>query len=195
MKKNLSKIIFFMSLILLNLFVIFQTQINQNRIEQYFRLHITANSNMPYDQTIKLYVAQAVNDYLASILNSSMTKENIKEEIHNQLDNILDIANTTLKDYKCDYTACAKLGNIYYTQRQNSEFAMEAGIYDSCEIVLGNGEGKNFWTLLYPHSYTDACNVFEASNTAPIHLTDISSETVEYYSFFAELLNKLLKSF
>ena len=30
---------------------------------------------------------------------------------------------------------------------------MKKGTYDSMQIVLGNGNGENFWTLLFPYAY------------------------------------------
>lgn len=67
------------------------------------------------------------------------------------MNNILNTINTELKNENVTYLASAKLGTISYEEKINENYDMPAGNYDSLQIILGDGKGKNIWSLLFPN--------------------------------------------
>lgn len=160
MKKNwilkLTNFPFLMTLlaiIFLN-FYLFYSITNQNeKKENIFRLHIVANSNKIEDQIIKLKIEQKIEEYLTSIefQKEQQTREELLKEHSNQL---LTIANSTLQAYHKDYSSHLDIGDIYYEEKENIQYHMNSGVYSSARLVLGKGEGKNIWTIIFPNEET-----------------------------------------
>lgn len=149
---NIPLIICTFSIILLSLYTSVKLY-NKNKIaEDSFRLHVVANSNSIADQIIKLKVANKIENYINTLINKQdITKQEVYNTIHNNMNEILSISNNELKENNIDYTSNAKLGKIYYEEKENIYNTMEEGSYDSIQILLGKAEGKNYWNLVFPN--------------------------------------------
>lgn len=150
--KNLPFSICIFSVIFLSLYIsigLYKKYVIQ---ENTFRLHVVANSNSTQDQIVKLKIANKLENYINSLINSNeLDKKDIYTKLSNNINNILDISNDELKSNDFNYTSSVKLGKIKYTERENIYVDMSNGTYDSIEILLGKAEGKNYWNLLFPN--------------------------------------------
>lgn len=152
LKQKITFFIFILSFILLNINLIFATTLNNNNIKNYFRIHVVANSDDIDDQMLKLKVSKSVDKYIKIITKNSNTKEDYKKEIEKNIQNILEVANTVIKENNKDYMVKAYIGNIRYDEKTKDSISMKSGIYDSLKIVIGNGNGENWWSLIFPYS-------------------------------------------
>ena len=119
-----------------------------------FRLHVVSNSDSYEDKLIKTIISNDLEEYLNTSLNISSlsSKKEIIQTIDNNKEIILENVNSKLKENNVNYTATLKLGSIYYNEKkENLFYTMEKGTYDSLQIVLGDGNGKNFWNLIFPN--------------------------------------------
>ena len=73
---------------------------------------------------------------------------------------------------------------------------MDKGIYDSLQIVIGNGKGKNWWSLLYPYAYNSYVErtTEKKDDTNSITTNElISSKNITYkfgiFEFISNLFN------
>ena len=55
-----------------------------------------------------------------------------------------------------------KLGEEWYETRDYDGFSLPCGYYTSLRILIGEGEGKNWWCVMYPPLCTEL-----ASESAP----------------------------
>ncbi len=210
MKKRYINIFVLTIFILLNAIILKGINTKQNNLENYFRLHIVANSNSIKDQSIKKIVAKDVYKQINEILgnNKHSSKLEVKEAIINNVNDILLASNVSLKKQNTDKTAIIKIGNIYYDKKQKEDIYMTAGVYDSMQVIIGEGKGNNFWSLIYPYSYagiyeldeiTDSTDNYTGfieniNNTNNDILTTkdfISSDNVKYKSRILELAKKM----
>lgn len=137
--------------IILNITIIFNLYSKENEKKDLLRLHVVANSNSLDDQITKLKVYENIEKYLNNTVTSNVSNtSDIKEIISNDFENILEISNNTLKENKKNYSSTMEVGKIYYDEKQSVLLDMNEGTYNSVKIVLGNGEGKNIWTLISP---------------------------------------------
>lgn len=194
MNKNYPLYICIFCFILLNIFLVFSNISSKNNQNDYFRLHIVANSNSLDDQIIKLNVAKKVNEYLTSLYETSYLtsvlneKEDTKYVIKSNIDNILEIANNELKNQESNYACYANIGKIKYDEKKSEQINMNEGIYDSIQIVLGNGKGENFWSLIFPYSYNPN---FDGTNNSDY----IFNDEIEVKSGILETIKKVVKNF
>lgn len=207
MKKKYITIILWTAFLLLNTILIKNIISQESNLDNYFRLHVVANSNSVKDQAIKMNVANDISKKISDIVKNanSNSKNDIKNAIEYNVKDILVATKFSLEkqnDYK---NVSIKIGNIYYDEKINDNMIMDEGVYDSMQIIIGEGKGKNFWSLIYPYSYagmyeinTDISDInnnlrdtdFEGNT---ILSTDdiISNTNVEYKSGILEFAKKM----
>ncbi len=113
------------------------------------RLHIIAESDSEADQAVKLKVRDAILEKVGERLTAN-TNEECKAEIVNNLDKIEKIANDVLKENGFSYTARAQYGKFDFPQKTYKSMTLPAGEYYGVRVVLGNGNGQNWWCVMYP---------------------------------------------
>ena len=112
------------------------------------RLHVLANSDSEQDQDLKLKVRdellKSVNEYTAA------SKEEAIAEIEENKENLIKIAEDVVEKEGKDYSVAIEIGKEYYPTRYYEDFALPAGEYTSVRVIIGKGEGQNWWCVMYP---------------------------------------------
>ena len=157
--------IFLISIILLNFTLVYATNVNKTN-NKYFRIHIVANSDSIDDQLLKYTISKKVNEYIKQITKDCTTKEDSKKIIEQNIQYILELCNNIIKENNLDYTVKAHIGKISYEEKYMDDINMKAGIYDSLKIIIGNGKGANWWSLIYPTSFNNTIQQ-EIQNSEP----------------------------
>lgn len=122
------------------------------------RLHILADSDTDRDQAVKLALRDVLLPYLNAATLDAKTKQEALVQLEAQCPALTAIANAVLAQLGADYTATITVDNLYFpiriygSQTYLSEDAVifPPGFYDSVQVVLGRGEGHNWWCLAYP---------------------------------------------
>lgn len=151
-QKNITLFIAIFSFIILNTLIAFNIYKTKFISKDIVRLHVVANSNSIEDQITKLKVESKINEYISSL--NSKTKNELIENIKENKDKILNIANTTIKENNKTYSSLLKVGKISYDEKQSITINMCSGTYDSACIILGDGNGKNIWSMIFPNEKT-----------------------------------------
>lgn len=115
-----------------------------------FRLHILANSDSEADQSLKIKVRDKVLDYTEDLFNSANSKEEAASIISDNLQSISNVAYQTVMDNGYDYVVTAEITNMYFTTRYYEGYTLPSGMYDALRITIGEGEGHNWWCVMYP---------------------------------------------
>ncbi|HAL88870.1 MAG TPA: stage II sporulation protein R [Clostridiales bacterium] len=114
------------------------------------RLHVVANSDSEEDQAVKLRVRDAVLESIRSDLEQVGDVNAAKAYLRENLPKIEKIANRTLEAAGVDAQAVASLQKEAFDIRNYDTFSLPAGVYESLRIVIGEGEGKNWWCVAFP---------------------------------------------
>ena len=118
--------------------------------ENVVRLHVLANSNSNEDQRVKLMVRDALLERNTSLLSCKVTPQNAGEYFEGSKAELEKCANEVLLENGFDYKAKIVLCKEYYTTREYGDLTFPAGQYTSVKVVLGKGEGKNWWCVMFP---------------------------------------------
>lgn len=121
------------------------------------RLHIIANSDSDYDQNVKLKVRDEVLKLSGDMFADCKTLDDAKNVSQNNIDLIESVANNTLSSLGCSEAATVAVAKEYFSTRIYDDFTLPAGIYDSIKIVIGNGEGHNWWCVMFPQVCLSGC--------------------------------------
>ena len=133
------------------------------------RLHVIANSDSESDQTVKLKVRDAIVSDLENCGASS--KEEALAYIESHRTYLESLADKTLKDNGFNDTAVIKIGKEDYPTRTYENFALPAGNYTSVRVIIGDGEGKNWWCVLFPPLCTSAAIEYDEENCTQVGLS------------------------
>lgn len=121
-----------------------------NECDKYVRLHILANSNSFYDQSVKERVKNFFLSSFYNDLNNLKSKDetlnfiiNNKQRVKEKIDGFLSYIGT-------DYTCEIKVGKEVYNKNSYKSVNLPYGTYDSVKIILGKGKGKNLFFVLFP---------------------------------------------
>lgn len=112
------------------------------------RLHVIANSDSEEDQKLKLRVRDAIVEQMSTY--NAKTKEEALEYINNDKDNLKKIAEECIKNEGFNNSVSIEIGEESYPTREYEDFALPAGKYTSLRVIIGEGEGQNWWCVLYP---------------------------------------------
>ena len=159
MKKRISALILIAALALGLLSCAYLQTQQRQLAEKLVRLHVVANSDSPSDQAIKLRVRDAVLEYITPRLDGSESPADARAVLSRELDGIGRAAATAAEGRQ----VTVSLGTELYPSREYEGFTLPAGRYESLRVVLGEGEGHNWWCIVFP----------------PVCLSAVQSEQVE----------------
>ena len=125
------------------------------------RLHVIAVSDEAEEQEIKLRVRDSVLAYLEPRLEGADDAAEARELISAELDGIKAAAETAAEGREVSVT----LSREYYPTRDYGSFALPAGSYESLRVVLGEGEGHNWWCVVFPPLCLSAAETENALET------------------------------
>lgn len=115
-----------------------------------FRLHIIANSDSAEDQSLKLKVRDRIlNDFGSGFSEAAdiIDAEQIAEE---KLAEIESIAHDEIVKNGYEYSVKAQVVHMYFDTRYYGDITMPAGYYDALRVIIGEGQGKNWWCVMFP---------------------------------------------
>lgn len=114
------------------------------------RFHVIANSDNEKDQSIKLIIKDKIINYIYPFLQESKSLENSRQILNDQKSNILDIATEVLSEYGYDYGAKIEFSKENIPEKSYGNVILPQGEYEAFRVILGNGEGKNWWCVMFP---------------------------------------------
>ncbi len=151
---NRKKIFFYITLALVFIAGAYQYRVKrfQRDISQdILRFHVLANSDSQADQSVKLKVRDEIGRYMKGNMGQV---ENLKEcikETEEKLPEITRIAEEVLKREGFSYPASARVGTVDFPEKQYGSYTFPGGSYKALQITLGEGEGRNWWCVMYPN--------------------------------------------
>ena len=118
--------------------------------EDVVRLHVLADSDAEADQVVKLKVRDAILENAAALFGDEEDVGDAKAHIGSNLDLLTQTANRVLEAEGLPYRATAQLTYEYFDTRAYGDLTLPAGRYAALKIVLGSGEGQNWWCVVFP---------------------------------------------
>lgn len=114
------------------------------------RLHVVAAGDSVEEQRVKLCVRDAVLEAFAGRMKAARTKEEALTVINESLFEIEETAKAAARREGYFGPVRTMAGVYAFPDRDYEGVLLPAGDYQALRIVLGEGEGQNWWCLLYP---------------------------------------------
>jgi stage II sporulation protein R len=114
------------------------------------RLHVIANSDSIEDQDLKRKVRDEVIKQMSPKFEGLKDVTQVRQVITENVGLIESIASKVVADNRKSYGVKALLGNFDFPTKVYGNLTLPAGNYQALKIVLGNGEGQNWWCVMFP---------------------------------------------
>lgn len=134
------------------------------------RLHVIANSDSDADQALKLKVRDALLEHSSDLFMSCGDRSEAALVIEENRGLLEEIARNTIIAEGYDYPVAIELGEEKYPTRSYGEVCFPAGNYLSLRVIIGEGEGQNWWCVLFPPMCLSAA-AYSDTETIPLGLT------------------------
>jgi stage II sporulation protein R len=128
----------------------YSDNLNEGLSENLIRLHVLANSDSEEDQALKRDVRDVVLKYMKEKLENSDDKNKTKNIIVKDIDKIKEIAKKEIVRQGKNYNVTATMGNFPFPTKAYGDVTLPAGYYEALRIVIGEGDGANWWCVLFP---------------------------------------------
>jgi stage II sporulation protein R len=114
------------------------------------RFHVIANSDSVEDQDLKRKVRDEVIKQMSPKFEGLKDVAQVRQVITENVGLIESIAAQVAAENRMSYGAKALLGNFDFPTKVYGNLTLPAGNYQALKIVLGNGEGQNWWCVMFP---------------------------------------------
>lgn len=139
-------------------------QVGQQReglTQSVLRLHIVADSDDPQDQAVKLAVRDALVSEYGQTLSQAESLEQAQELAGRLLPQMLDTARQTVAAQGCTLPVTGEVGELSFPAVSYEGYTLPAGEYQAVRIQLGEGQGHNWFCVLYPAVCLDSSVALE----------------------------------
>ncbi len=113
------------------------------------RLHVIARSDGEEDQRIKLAVRDALIGEFGARLEADTFAE-ASAAVQANLEAMRDVARETLLANGDPGEVALTFGPFDFPERVYGDVTVPAGTYQALRVVIGEGEGRNWWCVVYP---------------------------------------------
>ncbi|MCM3261478.1 stage II sporulation protein R [Paenibacillus lautus] len=121
--------------------------------QESIRLRILANSDNPSDQLVKREIRDAVVEQMqlwVLQLENPQSLEDAKALTRQHLPEIRQLVGEELRKRGITYNYHVELGVVPFPTKLYGGTVYPAGDYDALRITLGEGQGQNWWCVLFP---------------------------------------------
>ncbi len=114
------------------------------------RLHVIANSDSDEDQAQKLRVRDAVLTEAESLLEGCSGQQEAEEKLAAGAARLEAAALEVLEGEGSDYPVQVSLEETWFPTKEYEGFSLPCGTYQALRVVIGSGEGHNWWCVVFP---------------------------------------------
>lgn len=149
--------------------------------DEAIRLRILANSNTDADQQLKRLIRDEVNAQINSWVKDMTDIKEARDLIEEQLPEIKKTVARVLNEqgksqgFNVEYS-----DEISFPAKLYGSYLYPAGQYEAVLITLGEGEGENWWCVLFPPlcflDFSSGTSVAEAEVNADAEPVDVAVE-------------------
>ena len=119
--------------------------------DEAIRLRILANSDQEEDQQLKHLVRDRVNEEVTDWVQNVSDIEEARSLIQEKLPEIEQIVAETIDAEGAENSFTVDYGNnITFPTKLYGDYLYPAGEYEAILITIGEGNGSNWWCVLFP---------------------------------------------
>ena len=115
------------------------------------RLHVIADNDSPTAQAFKLEIRDAVLACAQNLLASCRDASEAWDVLNAHLSDFLAAASERAAQLGFEDKLSVQSGVFEFPDRVYGDIVVPAGEYRALRVIIGDGEGRNWWCVLYPN--------------------------------------------
>lgn len=128
-----------------------QEQMREEIADKIIRFHVLANSDSAEDQQLKLKVRDGIGTYMQPRLSGITDIDRSRSVVKESLRDIEKEAEHIIAEEGYTYGVSARLARTDFPEKTYGPYTFQAGNYEALEVVIGEGNGHNWWCVMYPN--------------------------------------------
>ncbi|MGG0847177.1 stage II sporulation protein R [Peribacillus simplex] len=154
--------------------------------DEAIRLRILANSDAEKDQAVKRLIRDQVNEDITKWVEELTSLDEARDVITSHLPDIQATAEAVIKEHGLEQSVKVDFGQAEFPTKLYGQYLYPAGDYEAVIITLGEGEGANWWCVLFPPlCFLDFSNGTAVSQSPIVEDEDEGSVTSEGKAYAA----------
>ncbi len=118
--------------------------------DEAIRLRILANSDAEEDQAVKRLIRDEVNEDITKWVEELTSLDEARDVITSHLPDIQATAEAIIKEQGLEQSVKVDFGQAEFPTKLYGQYLYPAGEYEAVIITLGEGDGANWWCVLFP---------------------------------------------
>ena len=118
--------------------------------DQLIRFHVLANSDSEQDQALKRAVRDAILKAVSPRLAVSQSLDESRRILKKVRPDMEKIGRSVVKGWGKDYAVHTEYGHFSFPTKSYGSLILPAGNYEALRVVIGEGQGSNWWCVLFP---------------------------------------------
>ena len=114
------------------------------------RFHVIANSDSNWDQAMKRQVRDLIVREMTPEFEKARGLDDAREIARTHLEDIRIMAQKQVRSWGEEYPVRVQLGNYDFPVKTYGELTLPAGKYEAVRVIIGKGQGANWWCVLFP---------------------------------------------
>lgn len=114
------------------------------------RLHVLANSDSLQDQELKYKVRDRVINSMKEHMKDIHSIDESRLFIRDNLDLLEHEARSALRQAGSFYEVRVLFDQFPFPTKTYGDFSLPAGNYEAVRLIIGQGQGANWWCVLFP---------------------------------------------
>lgn len=120
---------------------------NKNNL---IRFHVIANSDSERDQALKRKVRDLIVQKMSPEFEKAKNLNDARRIAKEHLQEISGMVKEEVIRWGEEYAVRAEMGKFDFPVKTYGELTLPAGKYEAIRVVIGQGQGANWWCVLFP---------------------------------------------
>ena len=130
--------------------LLFQKTEEKQAMESVIRLHVRAADDSNEEQALKLKVRDEILNCTTDLLQNCTEKSEAKATLQSHLPLLQEAGQRVVCSEGKDHSVTVALARETFEYREYDGFFLPEGEYDSLIVSIGEGEGGNWWCVVFP---------------------------------------------
>jgi len=171
--------------------------------DQLIRFHVLANSDSEQDQALKRAVRDAILKVVSPRLAVSQSLDESRQILKQVRPEMESIGRSVVKMWGKDYSVRTEFGHSSFPTKSYGSLVLPAGDYEALSVVIGKGQGSNWWCVLFPPLCfvdIDQSTAVQVDGKQGIPIKNVikqtersTTSTPKVRSYFWEMITKFFK--
>lgn len=171
--------------------------------DQLIRFHVLANSESEQDQELKRAVRDAILKEVSPQLAVSRSLDESRQILTQISPDMESIGLSVVKMWGKDYSVHTEYGHSSFPTKSYGSLVLPAGEYEALRVVIGEGQGSNWWCVLFPPLCfidVEQSTAVQVDGKQGIQIKNViekpeksTSDSPKVRFYFWEMINRFLK--